>query len=177
MLCLSDIRLFSLLLCKMAPRCVRKGHGSVPVSRKEGLRSRSVWLSTSSLASLAMVSLSDTFICSVSLLCHCLWSGLSLTKPQRCSLAPQLLWVSRTPLRFCLGFPTIPGQVLLFAPHHHRPSCRPPSLQLSCVLNLYSHRGMWKLLGPTHVSTKPAATQKNQTPSAKRAAPPNSTLM
>lgn len=44
MLCLSDIQLFSLLLCKMAPRCVRKGHGSVPVSRKEGLRSRSVFL-------------------------------------------------------------------------------------------------------------------------------------
>lgn len=81
MLCLSDIQLFLLLLWKMAPRWVRQGYGSVPLAagKKVLVLDLCSCVAHHVLTGLCGNSVSFwlTSVCSVSLLCHCQWFGLS----------------------------------------------------------------------------------------------------
>lgn len=81
MLCLSDIQLFLLLLWKMAPRWVRQGYGLVPLAAGKKALSSDLCSCVAHHVLTGLCGNSVSFwltsVCSVSLLCHCLWFGLS----------------------------------------------------------------------------------------------------
>ena len=182
MLCLSDIQLFLLLLWKMAPWWVRKGYGSVPLAAGKKvlvLDYAPVWLTVFSPASVAIMSLSDSPLfalwVSSAIACGLVFQPDQATVKFAGQLAPQLLWASQTPLRFCLVFYPNPGQIWLSSSLSQTLlQAHQPSTQL-CLGHAAPLRGIWKLLGLTQVAPNPAATQKNQTPSANHAAPSNCT--
>lgn len=150
MLCLSDIQLFLLLLWKMAPRWVRKGYGSVPLAAGKKvlvLDYAPMWLTMFSLASVAIVSLSDSPLfarwVSSAVACGLVFQPDQATVKFPGQLAPQLLWASQTPLRFSALSSTQTLDRSDSAPHYHRPSCRPTSLRLSCVSDMQPHSGTY----------------------------------
>lgn len=171
-----------LLLWKMAPRWVRKGHGSVPLAAGKKVLVLDL---CSCVAHHVLTGLCGngasfwlTSVCSVSLLCHCLWFGLSA-------------WPSHSEVPWPIGSSALvsitdPSEVLPCLPP--KPwagltqlltitdllQAHQPSTQL-CLGHAAPFRGIWKLLGLTQVTPNPVATQNNQIPSANHAVPSNST--
>lgn len=159
MLCLSDIQLFLLLLWKMAPRWVRQGYGSVPLAAGKkvlvlDLCSRVAHHVLTGLCGNS-VSFWLTSVCSVSLLCHCLWFGLSAWPSHS-----EVLWPVGSSALVSITDPS--GVLLCLLPKPWTgltqlltitdPLAGPPPLTQLCLRYAAPLRGIWKLLGLTQVT-------------------------